>query len=157
MEIKLEQNCLCGSQKTYENCCYPMISNQSIAESPETLMRSRYTAFCINDIPYLKKTWHPETLPNDLGNDEPNNWIGLEIISSEENDNEGEVEFKAKLLFNNKLEVLHECSDFNKINGKWLYHSGEFLNEGNSIIKIKKSAPCPCGSGKLFKNCHINK
>ena len=120
-------------------------------------MRSRYTAFANGNIDYLKQTWHPETCPDDLGEDEPSCWVGLEIIETaiDEDDVEGEVEFTAKLIFNNKLEILHELSHFDKVEGKWLYHSGEFQNEGQEAAKISKSSPCPCGSGKNFKNCHF--
>ena len=152
----LENPCPCCSEKLYKECCHPYIAGESLAPDPETLMRSRYTAFVINDIEYLKDTWHPETLPEDF-DDEPNNWIQLQIIDSDYEDNEGEVEFKAKLIYNNKLEVLHEVSQFEKVDNRWLYHSGEFKNDGNHIKKIKKSEPCPCNSGKLFKNCHANK
>ena len=146
--------CPCGSQKELAACCGLYIDGGQLAPDPETLMRSRYTAFCQNNVEYLKKTWHPETYPEDLGNDEPNTWVGLEIIDSSVDGDEGEVEFKARLIFDNRLEVLHETSHFDKINGAWLYHSGDFENDGQNVIKIGKSDPCPCGSGKIFKNCH---
>lgn len=153
----LNSPCPCGSKKTYLECCYPFINGSRDAPDPEALMRSRYAAFFFNDIPYLLKTWHPETTPDDLGAEEPNNWIGLEILDVDFDDEEGEVEFKAKLIYEGKLEILHEKSQFEKIENKWVYHSGEFINDGNHLKKIKKSEPCPCGSGKLFKNCHLNK
>lgn len=119
-------------------------------------MRSRYVAFFNNDLDYLKKTWHPETFPEDLGSEEPSNWVGLDILAAEEDGEEGEVEFKARLIFQNKLEVLHEISYFDKIDGAWLYHSGDFENDGKPE-KISKSAVCPCGSGKQFGNCHFER
>lgn len=149
--------CPCCSELTYGECCAPYIKEEKEAPGPEELMRSRYTAFCIGDIDYVKNTWHPETLPDDLDADEPNDWIGLEIIEvaiDEEEGVEGEVEFIAKLIYDGKLETLHEVSQFEKIDGHWLYHSGEFKNESNHVQKIKGSAPCPCQSGKSFKNCH---
>ena len=77
-----------------------------------------------------------------------------DVAVDDDEEVEGEVEFIAKLIFNNKLEVLHEVSQFEKIDGRWLYHSGEFKDVKDNSQKIKGSAPCPCGSGKLFKNCH---
>lgn len=147
------QNCPCGSQKELASCCGRYL-NGDLAPDPESLMRSRYTAFCLGDWTYLKKTWHPETCPDDLGEDEPSHWVKLEILDADFEDDEGEVEFKAYLLHGNKLEVLHEVSQFEKVDGAWVYHSGEFQNEGNNVFKIAKSDPCPCGSGKQFKNCH---
>ncbi len=147
--------CPCASQKQYADCCGPYIEGQKLAPHAVDLMRSRYTAFVSGAYSYLRETWHPETCPEDLGQDEPSDWIGLEIIEvSDEEDDEAEVEFKARLIFQNKLEVLHENSFFEKLEGRWLYHSGEFLNEDQSPQKIAKDAPCPCGSGKIFKKCH---
>ncbi len=148
-------NCPCGLEQTYAECCGQYIAGTP-APTPDLLMRSRYTAFIKEDYDYIRATWHPETLPEDLGEEEPSNWVGLEIIewAMDEEEVEGEVEFKASLIFDNKLELLHEVSDFEKIDGKWVYHSGEFKNDGTHITKISKSADCPCGSGKKFKRCH---
>ncbi len=148
--------CPCGSQKNYESCCGLAIDGGQIPAHAVDVMRSRYTAFVRGNYDYLRATWIPENCPDDLGADEPSQWISLEIIDvSDEEDDEAEVEFKAQLIFNNKLEVLHELSFFEKIDGRWLYHSGDFLNEDATPQKIAKDAPCPCGSGKIFKNCHF--
>lgn len=146
--------CPCGRLKKYTLCCGVYIQEGLAAPDPEALMRSRYTAFCLNDLNYLKKTWHPDTYPEDLADDEPSNWVGLEIIDSSYEGDEAEVEFRAKLIFDNKLEILHEISQFDKIDGLWLYHSGEFEEEAAPAKKISKTEPCPCGSGKQFKQCH---
>lgn len=148
--------CPCGSSNKFENCCGLYIYKSKPAPDPEALMRSRYTAFCLNELQYLQKTWHPETFPADLALDEPAKWIGLEIISaSEEIDDEAEVEFRAKSIFDNRLELLHEISLFYKVDGLWLYHSGEFEGDNACITKISKNEVCPCGSAKKFKNCHF--
>lgn len=152
-----EKFCPCGSESIYAECCQPYINGTRYPSEPHSLMRSRYTAFCLHAVAYLKETWHPETLPEDLGSDEPSNWVGLEIIDWGQDDEEGEVEFKASLIYDGKLEILHERSLFLFEQGKWLYHSGEFLNDGNHVRKLKMGEPCPCGSGKSFKNCHRKK
>ena len=146
--------CNCGTQQPYTNCCGPYHSGNENPTDPETLMRSRYSAFCRADNDYLKKTWHPETCPEDLS-EEPNNWISLEIIEVgiDDADETGEVEFIAKLIYDGKLETLHELSQFEKVDGRWLYHSGEFKNDAGPQ-KISRNEPCPCASQKKFKNCH---
>jgi SEC-C motif-containing protein len=124
---------------------------------PEETMRSRYSAFCLGNLEYLKKTWHPETLPDDLDDSEPMGWVHLDVVEvaiDDEEGLEGEVEFVAKLIHNKKVETLHEVSQFEKVDGKWLYHSGEFKSPENNVEKLKGSDPCPCKSGKQFKNCH---
>ena len=149
-----EANCLCGSNNLFSECCEPYLQNKKEADNPETLMRSRYCAFALRDYSYIRKTWHPEHLP-ELSEDEPNSFVSLEIVKSSFEEDEGEVEFIAKLIFNNRLETIHEISDFEKIDGKWLYLSGEFLNDNEKPRKISKSEDCPCGSGKKFKHCHF--
>jgi hypothetical protein len=95
----------------------------------------------------------------ELDGSEPNQWVSLEVleVAIDEEDREAEVEFVAKLILDNGLEILHEVSDFEKVDGKWLYHSGEFKSENSSLKKIPMGSPCPCQSGKAFKNCHYNK
>jgi SEC-C motif-containing protein len=150
------EKCPCGSGANFAACCQPYIDGKLLAPEPEVLMRSRYTAFSRGDLKYLLDTWHPETVP-ELDQDEPSNWISLEIIESgiDETGTYGEVEFIAKLILGDKLEVLHEVSEFEKIDGRWLYHSGEFKNDLSKTQTITMKAPCPCGSGEKFKHCHF--
>ncbi len=146
--------CPCSSEQNYESCCGRFLDGGQLAPNAEALMRSRYTAFCRGAFDYLRLTWHPESCPDDLGAEEPSNWVHLEVIEFDEDGDEAEVEFKASLIFDNKLEILHERSFFEKFEGRWVYHSGEFLDDGQRLKKIAKDAPCPCLSGKIFKNCH---
>jgi SEC-C motif-containing protein len=149
--------CPCGSKTSLGDCCGPYLSQAKVAEDPATLMRSRYSAFCLGAYEYLKQTWHPETCPDDLGTEEPSNWVSLEILDVDVDGDESEVEFRACLIFDNKLETLHEISSFDRVDGKWLYHSGEFQNEGAKPKVIARNAPCPCASGKVFSQCHFQR
>lgn len=154
-------NCHCNSGSDYSECCGRFLEQKEIyPDSCTELMRSRYSAFKTGRVDYLLETWHPETKPE--LDSEPTNWIYLEILGSTEpsiieNDDDeevwAEVEFLAKLLHEGKLDILHERSSFQKIDGNWFYHSGDFLEKTQEGVKVKKSTPCPCGSGKLFKNC----
>lgn len=148
-------SCPCGTKLPFAECCKPYLDGTKDAATPELLMRSRYTAFARGDFDYLKKTWHPETVP-DLGTDEPQSWVSLEILEASIDDDgeHGEVEFVAKVIVDDRLEVLHEVSDFEKIEGRWVYHSGEFEDDAAPSTKISMKAPCPCGSGEKFKHCH---
>lgn len=150
--------CPCGSEISYRYCCEPHLAGKIAARDPETLLRSRYTAFCQSDLDYLRATWHPDTLP-ELDGSEPSQWVGLEIleVAVDEEELEAEIEFVAKLIIDNSLETLHEVSDFEKVDGRWLYYSGEFKSESSSLKKIPLGSPCPCQSGKTFKNCHYQK
>ena len=52
--------CPCGSQNNYAECCEPLITGQKAADTPEALMRSRYTAFAEKNIDYLFSSMTPE-------------------------------------------------------------------------------------------------
>jgi len=154
--------CPCQSGHEYQNCCQPIIQQQS-AQTPEQLMRSRYTAFAINDSDYLQASWHPDNRPTQLSLDDATQWKNLEILKaqpvSEQIDQattEGWVTFRATFFEPNigsgQWQALEETSRFLRESGKWLYHSGE---HEISTLKPQRNDSCPCGSGKKFKKCCI--
>ena len=151
--------CYCGSQKIYKECCLPFISGKLKPETPEQLMRSRYSAFCIKDIEYLISTHHPskrqlnerEILAQTIHETQ---WLGLKVLKIQKGSIEhqiGYVEFAA-FYKNTKIGQLHENSKFIYENGQWYYFDGVLLDP----IKISRNEPCWCGSMKKFKKCHGN-
>lgn len=87
-------------------------------------MRSRYSAYVLQNISYLKSTWHNSTCPETLILDSNIRWIGLEIKNSEagaETDQVGTVEFVAKYKLNGQAHRLQEVSRFVKQGAQWLY------------------------------------
>ncbi len=89
-------------------------------------MRSRYSAYAMRDLPYLKKTWHPSHLPADLSL-EQSNWIGLKVLETKfggEYDDEGWVRFIARYKINGKAHRMEEYSYFVRINALWVYVDG---------------------------------
>lgn len=130
--IKINQNnlecCHCGNTLTLENCCKPIISGFEKATSAQQLMRSRYTAFCIQAADYLIQTTHHSTRKFHKKNEilswsNCNTWLKLEIISFDTTT----VEFKAYYLDEtHKTKVHHEKSTFILENGNWFYVDGKF-------------------------------
>ncbi len=49
-------NCPCCSGLSYDECCAPLIQQQTPAKTPEQLMRSRYTAYNQANINYIANT-----------------------------------------------------------------------------------------------------
>ena len=91
-------------------------------------MRSRYSAFVVNDETYLLKTWHPKTRPTDLPLLQPNcTWLGLQVLHHAPQNSQAQVEFIAKYKINGRAQRLHEVSNFVLENGQWLYVDGEFV------------------------------
>ena len=122
-------NCFCGYKLTFENCCHPLIERNKTATSPEQLMRSRYSAYCIQAADYLVATTHPSTRKfhkkSELLNwSKSNTWIKLEITSFDETT----VEFKAFYLDESLNAITHhEKSTFVFENGSWFYVDGIFF------------------------------
>ncbi|GHG00118.1 UPF0225 protein [Deinococcus piscis] len=112
--------CPCGSGRSFAVCCGPRLSGECPAETPEALMRSRYTAFVLQDAAYLRATWHPSTRPAtlDLGG---TRWLGLTIHSAAAD----RVRFSARFQEDGRKHTMHEDSRFvQDDSGRWLYLDG---------------------------------
>ena len=153
--------CPCGSTIDYLVCCDEYLSGRAIAKTPEILMRSRYTAYSIADVDYIKKTMQGKPL---LGFNETEakqwatsvQWMGLNVIKTHcntSNEHIGFVEFIATYLQNDTIKTIHEVSEFHYKNNHWFYMGGEQIAK-RPQKKMSRNAPCPCGSQKKFKNCH---
>ena len=156
--MKEETPCPCGSNLKYAECCGPLISGTKVATTAEALMRSRYVAYVLKNKEYLLDTWHSSTRPEDpdLFNDGIV-WKGLEILRTsggQAQDNEGTVEFRAKCRVKDEAAGLDEASEFVREDGRWFYVDGSSIKPiRTKHTKIGRNAPCPCGSGKKYKNC----
>lgn len=124
------KNCYCNSEKPFENCCEPFLKKLTFPQTPEQLMRSRYSAYVIHDATYLVNTTHGSERKyyskSELLKWSTNNtWIKLEVIEAF-ND---KVEFKAYYL-DEKLQakVHHEKSTFKKEGHLWYYVTGLFFD-----------------------------
>ncbi len=127
-------------------------------------MRSRYTAYTLQNISYLEATLDPAELQSfdRIGTAmwaRNSDWMGLEIIKTSAGapgDREGSVEFRARYKRDGVIQEHHEVSRFQKIKGHWLYCGGkgagpeQFRREAP---KTSRNDPCPCGSGRKYKKC----
>ena len=162
------------------DCCAPIIKGERPADTAETLMRSRYTAFVKGEIDYILNSVHPEKREE---HDEKSirawsqkaSWHGLEILETEKggpDDTDGTVEFVANFSDNEKRtkqqEVLshfsgkekrtrhHELASFKKVDDRWYFYDGEGVKPKQfrrEAPKVGRNEPCPCGSGKKYKKC----
>ncbi|MGL4667038.1 MAG: YchJ family protein [Saezia sp.] len=122
------QLCPCGSGKTYDACCKRWHEGDNHLQAPdaESLMCSRYTAYVFKLSAYLLDTWHPQTRPETLEDDESSpKWLGLTIHNHQQQDGtHATVEFTARYSINGKAHRMHESSTFEKLNGCWYYRDG---------------------------------
>ncbi len=147
--------CPCGSALDYAACCQPLHDGQTLADTPEQLMRSRYSAYVLAKAPYLLATHHAD-FRGDLSEAElleacrQTQWQRLEIVDAPAHQGDaGEVEFRAWYRDGTALRALHERSRFVREGGQWYYCDGRF----DPSPQANRNAPCPCGSGKKFKRC----
>ncbi len=115
--------CPCGSGKKPDDCCAPVIKGNTPAQTVETLMRSRYTAYTQHNANYLLKTWHRSTRPQSIEFDKQMQWLRLKIVHS----NDNTVEFIATFRINSKAHKLHEKSRFVQEHGQWFYVDGDMM------------------------------
>ena len=123
------KNCYCDSNKPFSDCCEYYILGTQKAPTAEKLMRSRYSAYCVQNVDYLLATTHISTRKfhdkqEILAFASQNKWEKLEVI----NTTETTVEFKAFYIDNNqKSQTHHEKSTFKKEEGSWFYVDGEWF------------------------------
>ena len=138
-------SCPCGSGSPILRCCGPYIAGAELPPTAEALMRSRYTAYTMQQEDYLRATWHPSTRPLEpiIDKNEKIQWLGLEIKSAlrlrqrkadlPEHPDQDTVEFVARFRIDGRAHRLHEISRFVRepdtaIGGKprWFYLDGSF-------------------------------
>lgn len=152
--------CYCNSKKLYSECCQPLLARIKEADSPEQLMRSRFTAYCLSDFNYILDTYAPKPR-NDLSVEiledsaDDNHWFTLSIPSNPALD-KNQVEFFAYYFVKNKPYVLHETSRFEREGPAWRYTDGH-LHPDCGKLNIGRNDPCVCTSGKKFKQCCFKK
>lgn len=151
--------CPCASGNQFKACCQLLIVQQKIAETPEQLMRSRYSAYAMKSFDYIfdtyseeaKKMLSTETIKSTAENC---TWVNLVVHHSSLNQDKahGVVAFSAYYIENRTLYVMQEKSNFIQEKASWRYHDGEMI-EHVQLNKVKRNDKCPCQSDKKFKVC----
>ena len=134
MPLAPSSPCPCGRPLPYEHCCARWHAGPQALQAPtaEDLMRSRYGAFALGLLDYLRDTWHPSTRPAAI---EPLpaglRWLGLDVRRHVQQDaDHAIVEFVARSKLGGKAERLHETSRFVREDGRWFYVDGVMAPPG---------------------------
>lgn len=120
-----DEMCPCGGD-TLARCCGRW-SAMRPPDSPEALMRARYTAYTREDSTFLLGTWHPLGRPSTLDFQPGTQWLGLKIDATTpvEND-QATVTFTARWrVGGGRAERQTEVSRFVRVHGLWWYVDGE--------------------------------
>ncbi len=121
-------SCFCGSGISFAHCCELYIKGKEKAPTAESLMRSRYSAYVVQDTDYLWNTTAPKMRKYHSKKAimewaKANQWLKLEVLSSTQTI----VEFKAYYLDNKlRAQVHYEKSTFIKEADNWYYLDGEY-------------------------------
>jgi SEC-C motif domain protein len=155
--------CPCGSGRTFAACCEPILRQQRRAATAEELMRSRFTAHAVRDYAHLHRTFLTTSRlpfrPEAEGDAEDLAWTRLAIHSHEVTATKPDsafVDFSAYYTDDGVEYVIHEKSEFQRIDSEWFYTRA--VRTGPAPIKaahpkVGRNDPCPCGSGKKYKQC----
>ena len=132
-----------GAEAAFSDCCGRSIVQAQLPPDALHLMRSRYTAFVLENEAYLLRTWQKTNRPSKLEFDVGAKWLGLDIkdyvqTGLQEGQETAEVEFVARVRVAGKATRLHERSRFVCQNGQWLYAtavlSPSFKNARQSLL-----------------------
>ena len=120
-----------GQALSLADCCGTLHAGQP-APDAERLMRSRYSAFVLGDVPYLLATWHSSQRPADLMLEAGGKWLGLEMKQHRvTGPDTAEVEFVARFRLGGKAVRQHERSRFVREKShdgvRWFYLDGDVL------------------------------
>ncbi|WP_448568515.1 YchJ family protein [Thalassotalea ganghwensis] len=156
--------CFCGKNKNFVDCCALFLNGAHSPETPEELMRSRYSAYASQNGQYLFDTyasckqrehkieelheWASQTV-----------WIQLNIIQATrqkiiEFDNKfpPTVTFQAYYIHDKQCYLMQECSRFIVEHNKWRYLDG-IIEKHEAITPPNRNDRCFCQSGKKYKKC----
>ncbi len=130
-KTKPNQPCPCGSNKKYKKCCGVIIAETKKAETPEQLMRSRYTAYTQANMTYIQASQSgPAALKFNLASSlqwaESVQWLSLVVKKSWlESNTVGFVEFVVSFQDQSGVQHMHDVSEFRLQDGSWFYFNSQ--------------------------------
>ncbi|MGY0194503.1 YchJ family protein [Leptothrix sp. BB-4] len=111
------------------DCCGRYHAGAQHLQAPDALalMRSRYSAYVLDRLDYLRATWDAAHCPADLTANEPGlRWLGLEIQEHRVIDADHQtVRFVARSKLGGRAHRLVETSRFERRDGRWFYVDGD--------------------------------
>lgn len=123
--------CPCGGG-TWAACCGRW-SNERPPDTPEALMRARYTAYTRSDAAVLLGTWHPASRPPKVEFEPDTRWLGLKISEVKYyGEDQATVRFTARWrVGGGKAERMTETSRFVRVHQLWWYLDGKVESEAS--------------------------
>lgn len=145
--------CPCNADRDYLNCCGRYHAGAT-ANTPQELMRARYSAFARHSIEFIKASTLPaQRVQLDMAAitqwSQNSQWLGLEVIAEHihHDQRHATVEFIAHWQDAQGCHQHQETSVFVKPDNCWYFY------DPNVPLHAERNAPCPCGSTLKFKKC----
>ncbi len=127
--------CACASGKPFADCCRPYLRGEREAPDAVSLMRARYSAFALENAPYIFRTLHPSLPERSMPEAQAITQLrracrsfqypGVTILDHKEDADAALVLFLASMSARGKDESFVEKSKFVREGAVWLYLSGE--------------------------------
>ena len=150
-------------KRTYSACCEPLISGNQTAETPEALMRARYSAYVKERVGFILDTTHATQrdqytesgIQRWARNSE---WLGLTILATENgtaDDDTGTVEFVAEYFEKGRRNRHHEIAQFRRQEGAWYFYDGQAPTPQTVVRTAPRLAvmtPAPAAAGENIKS-----
>ncbi len=176
-------NCFCGQPKRYQDCCQPCHSGLGPAKTAEQLMRSRFSAYVLQLVPYIAKTYYPavqstEAIAEIAAFAGDAHFLALQVLASGDSPAIDAGQFPVlpppvNLSTVNDLLTAQPALSYVHFKVWFLIADKLHLLEEHSrfvridghwhyvdgvllphpVLKIGRNDLCPCGSGKKFKAC----
>jgi SEC-C motif-containing protein len=132
---KPPRECPCHSGVRYGACCKPLHDGQREADTPQALMRSRYSAFALGLGDYLVRTLtadHPDRADDDAERAlaqtrDVHRFLGLTILEEQTEGDRGAVVFRARIFSRGVDRSFTERSRFRREGGAWRYEGGDIV------------------------------
>ena len=164
----MSELCPCGSGRPLDECCGPYLEGKAWPDDADTMVRSRFSAYCLGKFDLLVETTHPayrEDLTAQMLEEQTRDvhWLRLDMGPCEKDQPEGEngelfdtAEFYAYYELEGSVRQIGERSFFQRKDGKLYYVDGVARRPKayrRPEPKVGRNDPCPCGSGKKYKKC----
>ena len=146
MKKSINDKCPCGSGLKYKKCC-GLFHKGKVPSNALDLMKSRYSAYAYNNTNYIIQTTHkenPEYTQDIIGWEQDiesfcdaTHFISLCVNDFIDGEDEAYVTFKACLKQHGEDVSFREKSRFLKVDGRWLYHSGEIIKREEDRDRVE--------------------
>ena len=158
MEHSSPDTCPCGSARSYEQCCKDFHDGKQKAKTPESLLRSRFSAFFLENLDYVFDTSASKNQNEGLRQSlrevsKSTQWRSLHILERFPHTQDligQKIRYVAFFEREGTPFQIHELSYFCVENEIIRYDRGDFLKAHS----LGRNEVCWCGSGNKLKRCH---